>query len=268
MKIKHLATIATASIISLGFIGFTPNIIGVSSPRSNVANAAPCAGNPCAGNPCAGNPCAGNPCAGGSSWKNPCAGNPCAGNPCAGDPCASNPCAGKWKTPCAGNPCAGNPCAGNPCAGNPCAGNPCAGNPCAGKSASAPNVYIESSSQLAIRGTDPVAYFRKGKAVKGRSKYEYEWNGATWRFSKRRNMALFAANPQKYAPQYGGYCAKAMSEGNVVSTDPKAWKIVEGKLYLNYSKEVQQEWVQDIPGNVALADGFYPKALVGATVFE
>jgi len=175
-------------------------------------------------------------------------------------------CAG--AKPCAGNPCAGNPCAGNPCAGNPCAGNPCAGNPCAATSESAPLVYIESSSDLAIRGTDPVAYFTQGEVIEGSSEYEYEWEGATWRFSSEENQTLFAENPEQYAPQYGGYCAQAMSEGNVVSIDPQAWKIVDDKLYLNYSKEVQQQWVQDIDGHITQADENYPDVLEGATVFE
>ncbi len=241
MKIKHLATVAAISILSLGFINYAPNSTKAQADSPQIVQANPCA---------AKNPCASNPCAA----KNPCAANPCAGK----NPCAANPCAGK-------NPCAANPCAANPCAGkNPCASE----NPCAAKSNSAPKVYIESASNLAIRGTDPVAYFTQSKAVKGNSQYEYKWNGATWRFSSKENMALFAANPEQYAPQYGGYCAKGMSEGNAVSTDPDAWKIVDGKLYLNYSKGVQRQWLRDVPGNIALADGFYPKALIGATVFE
>jgi len=178
-------------------------------------------------------------------------------------------CAG--AKPCSSaNPCAGNPCAGNPCAGNPCAGNPCAGNPCAGAatSNSAPVVYTESASGLAIRGTDPVAYFTEGKAVQGNSEYESKWQGATWRFTNAENQQLFDKNPEAYAPQYGGYCAQAISEGNVVSTDPEAWKIVDDKLYLNYSPEVQQQWVEDIPGHISLADEKWPKVLEGAKVFE
>lgn len=167
---------------------------------------------------------------------------------------------------CAGNPCAADPCAGNPCAADPCAGNPCAAD--AADSDSAPLVYTESASGLAIRGTDPVAYFTEGAAVEGSSDYEYEWNGATWRFSSEENMTLFAENPEQYAPQYGGYCAKAMSEGNVVSIDPEAWKIVDDQLYLNYSKGVQDQWVQDIEGNIALANDNYPEVLEGAEVFE
>ena len=78
----------------------------------------------------------------------------------------------------------------------------------------------------------------------------------------RRIVAdLFAADPEKYAPQYGGYCAWAVSQGYTASTDPEAWKIVDGKLYLNYSKSVQQTWEQDIPGNIAAGDGNWPKVL-------
>ena len=65
---------------------------------------------------------------------------------------------------------------------------------------------------------------------------------------------MFAANPEKYAPQYGGYCAWAVSQGYTASTDPEAWKIVDGKLYLNYSKSVQLTWEQDAAGNIAAAD--------------
>ena len=157
----------------------------------------------------------------------------------------------------------------NPCAGNPCASvDPCAGNPCAGAAESAPQVYTESSSGLAIRGTDPVAYFTEGQAVEGSSEYETEYQGATWRFSSAENQELFESDPEAYAPQYGGYCAKAVSEGNVVSTDPEAWKIVDDKLYLNYSPAVQAQWVEDIEGNIRLGDEMWPNVLVGAKVFE
>ena len=164
-----------------------------------------------------------------------------------------------------------NPCAGaNPCAStDPCASNPCAGaNPCASAAESAPQVYIESSSDLAIRGTDPVAYFTEGQAVEGSSEYETEYQGATWRFSSAENQELFESDPEAYAPQYGGYCAKAVSEGNVVSTDPEAWRIVDDKLYLNYSPAVQAQWLEDIEGNIQLGDEMWPNVLVGAKVFE
>ena len=144
-------------------------------------------------------------------------------------------------------------------ADNPCAGtNPCAGaNPCAGKSQS--SIFVEDG--LAIAGTDPVAYFRQGRAVEGSSEFEYQWKGATWRFQSAANKALFVSNPEEYAPQYGGYCAYAVSRGYTASTEPEAWKIVDGKLYLNYSLEVRELWSQDIPGYIAKANQNWPGVL-------
>lgn len=113
----------------------------------------------------------------------------------------------------------------------------------------------------AIDGTDPVAYFTEGRPVEGSSSFTHDWNGATWRFVSAENRDLFAADPEKYAPQYGGYCAWAVSQGYTASTDPEAWKIVDGKLYLNYSKSVQATWEEDIPGNISAADSNWPKVL-------
>ena len=122
-------------------------------------------------------------------------------------------------------------------------------------------VYTGTFSSLAVDGHDPVAYFTMGKPVEGSADYEYEWNGATWRFASQENLESFKADPEKYAPQYGGYCAWAVSQGYTASADPDAWKIVDGKLYLNYSKDVQQRWSEDIPGNIAKADGNWPKVI-------
>ncbi|MDH5559127.1 MAG: YHS domain-containing protein [Alphaproteobacteria bacterium] len=116
-------------------------------------------------------------------------------------------------------------------------------------------------SNLAVSGHDPVAYFTQGKPVEGNSDHEYEWNGATWRFSSAENLNAFKSDPQAFAPQYGGYCAWAVSQGYTAPSDPQAWRIVDDKLYLNYSKKVQQNWVRDIPGNIAEADKNWPKVL-------
>ncbi|WP_425406553.1 YHS domain-containing (seleno)protein [Hwanghaeella sp.] len=113
----------------------------------------------------------------------------------------------------------------------------------------------------AINGYDPVAYFTEGKPVEGSSDHAYEWNGADWHFASAGNLEKFKADPEKYAPQYGGYCAYAVSEGYTAKTEPDAWKIVDGKLYLNYNKEVQDLWSQDIPGRIANADKQWPKVL-------
>ena len=99
----------------------------------------------------------------------------------------------------------------------------------------------------AIEGTDPVAYFTQSKPVEGSRKFSYEWKGATWRFVSAKNRDLFKANPGKYAPQFGGWCAFAVSRGYTASIDPEAWSIVGGKLYLNYSLSVRDQWSEDVP---------------------
>ena len=114
---------------------------------------------------------------------------------------------------------------------------------------------------VAIKGYDPVAYFTDSKPVKGDSDYSYEWNGAEWRFASAAHRDLFKADPVKYAPQYGGYCAWAVSRGYTAGIDPDAWKIVNGRLYLNYSMKVQQQWSEDILGNIAKAEENWPKIL-------
>ena len=114
---------------------------------------------------------------------------------------------------------------------------------------------------VAIEGTDPVTYFTEKKAVKGSSEYSHRWNGAKWRFKNAANRDAFAAEPEKYAPQFGGYCAWAVSRGYTASIDPEAWTVHKGKLYLNYSKGVQDEWAKDIPGNIAKGENNWPKAL-------
>jgi YHS domain-containing protein len=98
---------------------------------------------------------------------------------------------------------------------------------------------------LALRGFDAVAYFAVDNAVKGSPKYEYAWNGAKWLFSSEENMKKFQENPEAYAPQFGGYCSFAVSEGYTANGDPEAWKVVDGKLYLNYNKQVKEKWEQN-----------------------
>lgn len=114
---------------------------------------------------------------------------------------------------------------------------------------------------VAIKGYDPVAYFTMGKPVKGSDDFEHEYLNATWRFASAAHRDAFAKEPQKYMPQYGGYCAYGVSKGYAVGVDPEAWKVVEGKLYLNYNKDVQKAWLQDIPGRIRKADENWPKIL-------
>lgn len=117
---------------------------------------------------------------------------------------------------------------------------------------------VYTSGGIAIEGYDPVAYFKAGKPVKGSKEFTAKHEGATWRFSSAANRDAFAANPQSYAPQYGGFCAWAVSQGYTAEIDPDAWKIVGDKLYLNYSPGVQRRWAKDIPGNIAKGDANWP----------
>jgi hypothetical protein len=123
------------------------------------------------------------------------------------------------------------------------------------QTAAAP-VYAEDG--VAIDGTDPVAYFTDGRPVAGLPEHALMWRGAEWRFSSDANRAAFEADPERFAPQYGGWCAWAVAEGYTASTTPEAWAIVEGRLYLNYSRGVQRRWERDVPGNISRADANWP----------
>lgn len=107
---------------------------------------------------------------------------------------------------------------------------------------------------VAIKGYDAVAYFKAGKAIKGSESFTFPWHGMIWYFLNKENRDLFAAGSEKYAPQYDGYCAWAMTEARKAITDPEVWRIVDGKLYLNCSREAYEKWSRDIPGNIKKAD--------------
>lgn len=125
-------------------------------------------------------------------------------------------------------------------------------------SANAGQVTYQSGGS-AINGYDPVAYFTMSKPVEGNSAHSLEWNGAKWVFSSAKNLALFSANPEKYAPKYGGYCAYAVSRGYTAPTDPQAWSVVDGSLYLNYSKGVRSRWNSDQAANITAGDKNWPE---------
>ncbi len=122
-------------------------------------------------------------------------------------------------------------------------------------------IYVGGDSKTAIRGYDTVAYFTEGKPVEGSSKYTTEYKGATWRFSSPENLAAFISNPEKYAPQYGGYCAYAVSRNTTASIKPEFFTIHKGKLYLNYNKGVKRRWVKDKDGYIEKADKHWPDVL-------
>ncbi len=122
-------------------------------------------------------------------------------------------------------------------------------------------VYTPRFSNLALDGHDAVAYFTEGTPVKGSKDFTFEYNGATWQFASQANKDRFIQNPAKYAPQYGGYCAWAVSQNYTARGNPKNWKIVGGKLYLNYNDKIQARWEEDIPGFIAKADTNWPGVL-------
>jgi len=111
---------------------------------------------------------------------------------------------------------------------------------------------------VALHGYDPVTYFEPGAPKMGSEAFSYSAMGATWEFVSEANRKKFADAQDMYAPQFGGYCAKAVSENHTADVDPMAYKIVDGKLYLNYDASVQKLWEKDIPGRIANAEKNWP----------
>lgn len=124
--------------------------------------------------------------------------------------------------------------------------------------------WYETEAGVAIDGTDPVAYFTQGAPVAGRAEHSLDWGGTTWHFSSAENRDAFAADPERYAPQYGGYCAWAVgARKSLAPTEPAQWAIVDGKLYLNFNASVQEKWKADVPGFIARADQNWPELEAG-----
>lgn len=131
----------------------------------------------------------------------------------------------------------------------------------AGARADAPRPVntLGSQDQIAIRGYDPVAYFRDGGPRLGKPEFSVSHSGATWRFASAEHKALFEADPQRYLPAYGGFCAYGTSRGYLVKIEPEAWSIVDGRLYLNYDLGVRKTWLRDTRAYIARADGNWPR---------
>jgi YHS domain-containing protein len=120
---------------------------------------------------------------------------------------------------------------------------------------------VFSENDVALRGADPVVYFTESTHRIGSAQNAAMWNGTTWHFTSAANRDAFAADPEAYAPQFGGYCAFAMSRGSIASSVPEAWTIFENRLYLNFSLSVRTQWARDIPGNITLANQYWPDIL-------
>ena len=127
--------------------------------------------------------------------------------------------------------------------------------------------YFEKDG-IAIRGHDPVAYFKEGKPAKGSTEHRFEHQGSVFLFASRANRDTFAAEPDKYAPQYGGFCAFGTAGGYKAAVDPAAFSVVNGKLHLNYNRDVQKQWLADVPGFVGKADRQWPAVSRQTKVIE
>jgi len=119
----------------------------------------------------------------------------------------------------------------------------------------------DSPTGVAINGYDTVAYFTDKKPVKGSETHAYQWMGANWLFASQEHLDLFKADPTKYAPQYGGYCAYGVSQGYLVSIEPEQFTVLDGKLYLNYDSSVQKKWTKDPLGYNKVSDSKFSDLL-------
>jgi len=117
-----------------------------------------------------------------------------------------------------------------------------------------PGLISDKPTGIAILGYDTVAYFTDNKAVAGSDQFKSQWMGATWKFASQAHLDLFKAEPAKYAPQYGGYCAYGVTRDYLVKIDPTQFTVLAGKLYLNYDADVQKKWSKDPQGYIASAD--------------
>lgn len=128
-----------------------------------------------------------------------------------------------------------------------------------GNAFAAKPIYSGGKERAAIRGYDPVAYFNQNMPIKGNAEFLFKHNGAKWLFSSQKNLEAFKANPEKYTPQYGGYCAYAISNGSTASIKPEFFTIHDNKLYLNYSKSVYNKWTKKKEGYISEANSKWPE---------
>ncbi|MGH6891946.1 MAG: YHS domain-containing (seleno)protein, partial [Dongiaceae bacterium] len=125
-------------------------------------------------------------------------------------------------------------------------------------------VNVSSGATLAgpgraAHGYDVVAYFTAGQPTLGSDKFAVAVDGATYRFASQANLDAFKADPAKYQPAYGGFCAYGAALSKKFDGDPRLWKVVDGKLYFNLNEDVAAEWSKDIPANISKADRNWPK---------
>jgi YHS domain-containing protein len=116
-----------------------------------------------------------------------------------------------------------------------------------------PSAINTDQAGVALHGYDPVAYFTAGRPTLGKARFTAKHEGVTYRFASAANLKRFKANPDAHTPQFGGFCAMGVALDKKLDGDPKVWKIVDGKLYVNVNKDVQTAWLRDVPGNLVTA---------------
>lgn len=120
------------------------------------------------------------------------------------------------------------------------------------------NSFFAKQTDTAINGYDSVAYFTQNAPVKGLDAHTFDYKGAKWKFSNAANLELFKGNPEKYSPQYGGYCAYAVANNSLAKVDPSQFTVLDGKLYLNYDAAIQKDWLKDRANFIKKADANFP----------
>lgn len=133
------------------------------------------------------------------------------------------------------------------------------------KSAFASEIYTATPAGPALEGYDAVAYFEAGRPLKGSPEHASRYKDITWMFANAANKAAFDADPERFAPRYGGHCAWGTARGYAVRGDPLVWEIVDGRLYLNYNSAIQEKWQRDTAGFIATADRNWPQILKAKT---
>lgn len=123
------------------------------------------------------------------------------------------------------------------------------------------NSVFSSVTDTAINGYDSVAYFTESKPVKGNDAFVSQWKGAKWKFATQANLDQFKSNPDKWSPQYGGYCAYGVANDNLVKVDPDQFTVLAGKLYLNFNASIQKDWLKDTAGFIKAADSKFANLL-------
>lgn len=119
-------------------------------------------------------------------------------------------------------------------------------------------IFTGKTNGVAINGYDPVGYFKQNAPVEGSDEFTADYEGVKWQFASAENRDLFVSNPEKYAPQYGGYCAYAAANNSLAKTEPEAFTIADGKLYLNYDLQIRSRWEGDQSANISKADKYWP----------